>query len=280
MELPNDLRGQTPEVASFGCKFEIAALEDTDGRAGSFKGLASAFDILIDSWMPTIIHVGAFTETLKADASRIKVLWQHNTQRPIGIPGSMAETDEGLEVTGLVSKTIQGEEAMTLMRDKVVTELSIGWDPVAFRFEEKDKQLIRHIERLKLWEFSPVTFGANRFAKISEVQAAFWCDQYREHGHEPTFRDKVTIIQGATLPEGTPRQKDASPVTLEVKDGVLVVPEGYAIEASTIGDVSRLTVRATDAPDDNTAPAEASEAQKAATADRLTKLNDAELLIQ
>lgn len=137
-----------------------------------FGGLASAFGVKIDTWIPSYIEPGAFKNTLKNDKerARVKVLYQHFS--PIGVPTFMEEVQEGLLVMGRVSETSLGSDVLTLMRDQVVTEMSIGFDPVEFYFKEgEDKELHRHITEVRLWEFSPVSFGANSGAKITVVNS-------------------------------------------------------------------------------------------------------------
>ena len=133
--------------------------------------MASVFGVLIDAWIPTRIKLGAFTKTLQDNKDRVKVLWQHDSYQPIGKPTLMDENSDGLLVEATISNTQCGRDAIVLMRDKVVTELSIGFDPTRWEMIEQNGVIERHISELTLWEFSPVTFGANRDAKIMSVHA-------------------------------------------------------------------------------------------------------------
>lgn len=139
-----------------------------------FGGLASAFGVKIDAWMPSYIEPGAFKHTLAdtAQRSRVRVLYQHMQTQPIGVPTFMEEVPEGLLVMGKISETSLGKDALILLRDEVISEMSIGFDPVEFSFkEDKDGELCRHIHECRLWEFSPVSFGANAGAKITTVNS-------------------------------------------------------------------------------------------------------------
>jgi HK97 family phage prohead protease len=136
----------------------------------SFRGMASVFDHLIDAFVPTRILPGAFTKTLKENRSRVKVLYQHNEDWPIGVPTKMEETRDGLLVEAKISQTERGKEALILIRDGVLDELSIGFDAVKWTMvNEPGLGAVRHITELRLWEFSPVTFAANAKAKITSV---------------------------------------------------------------------------------------------------------------
>lgn len=151
-----------------------AAFQITDSslETGQFEGIASVFGSLVYGWVPTIVHPGAFTKTLQERASRVKVLWQHNPDWPIGKPVLLEETAQGLRVRAQISKTALGNDAMTLIRDGVVDELSIGFDPIKFDFDQQEGQEVRHLRELKLWEFSPVTFAADPMARITEANRA------------------------------------------------------------------------------------------------------------
>jgi HK97 family phage prohead protease len=148
------------------------ALADTNLEEGTFKGLASVFGSLVQSWMPTVIEPGAFTKTLMENARRIKLLWQHDPSEPIGMPRVLKETDAGLEVEGKISQTARGKDSLLLMRDGVIDELSIGFDPIKWEMEDKgDGQVIRHVKEVRLWEISLVTFAADPMAKVLSIHA-------------------------------------------------------------------------------------------------------------
>lgn len=146
--------------------FECKA--DVDTRR--FKGYASVFNV-VDSY-GDLIPKGAFTRTIKkkfADLpegkSKIKALWLHRD--PIGMPDVIKEDDKGLYVEAKVSKTAKGDEALELIRDGVVDEMSIGYTPEEVTYIERDEDgqypegLRRILKIVDLFEFSPVVWGAN-----------------------------------------------------------------------------------------------------------------------
>jgi HK97 family phage prohead protease len=139
-----------------------------------FGGLASAFHEQIDSWMPTHIEPGAFKNTLanSAERSRVKSMLDHSIV--IGKPVHMEEVKEGLAVVVQVSETSVGLDVLTLLRDHVLDEMSIMFDPVEYSFKEnaQTKELHRHITEVRLYELGPVAFGANKGAKITVVNSA------------------------------------------------------------------------------------------------------------
>jgi HK97 family phage prohead protease len=165
-------------LETFRSNFAVRKPAADEGQAAArntFRGMASVYHTLIDAWMPTRILPGAFTRTL-ADlnaVSRVKILYQHNQDMPIGVPTSMIDGPSGLEVEGRISDTTLGRDAMVLLEDGVISELSIGFTPTKQQFviDPATKLEERHILDLDLFEFSLVTFAANRDAKIMSVHS-------------------------------------------------------------------------------------------------------------
>jgi len=141
--------------------FEIKK-DDIAGRV--FSGYASTFDVDLGG---DIIVPGAFKKTIEGRQDKIKILWQHAD--PIGKSMRLYEDSVGLFVEGKVSKTRLGDEAIELMRDKVVNQMSIGFSIPAGKSEMSDEG-IRIIREVKLFEFSPVTFPMNEAAIITSVK--------------------------------------------------------------------------------------------------------------
>ena len=142
--------------------FEIKK-DDIAGRV--FSGYASTFDVDLGG---DIITPGAFKKTIEGRQDKIKVLWQH--KEAIGRSMRLYEDSIGLFVEGKVSKTRLGDEAIELMRDKVVNQMSIGFTIPAGKSEMSDDGL-RIIREVKLFEFSPVTFPMNENAIITSVKS-------------------------------------------------------------------------------------------------------------
>ena len=132
-----------------------------------------------------VIHLGAFAKTLQERGARVRVLWQHNRAEPIGKPLLIEEHGRdqlpekvlarapdavgGLFTKTKISETRRGKDALVLIGDGVIDELSIGYDPVKFDFDEEGKTRIRHLREIRLWEYSPVTWGMNEAAVIVKV---------------------------------------------------------------------------------------------------------------
>ncbi len=144
-------------------KFEV---KDVDEEKGTFTGYAATFSKFPDAY-GDIIEPGAFKKTLKEMANRIKILWNHYVLEPIGKPTKLEEDEKGLFVEGKLSMGVQrAREIISLMKDGVITEMSIGYNTMKESYVEG----VRHLQEVKLWDISPVTFAANPEAVILGVK--------------------------------------------------------------------------------------------------------------
>ena len=127
------------------------------------SGYASVFNI-VDS-QNDIVQKGAFEDT---QPENIKLLWQHNTLKPIGIIKSLYEDDYGLKIEAEINNRILlGKETTELVRQKAIDGLSIGFCAKDFEY---DNQGVRLLKKVDLMEISVVTFPANRNAGIINVK--------------------------------------------------------------------------------------------------------------
>lgn len=150
------------EYKSF--QFELTEANDE----GEFSGYAAVFGNR-DSGND-IIEKGAFTKTLVENFNRIKILSQHHEHElPIGKPLELREDDHGLYIRGKISDTQKGRDIRTLLKDGVLTEMSIGYDAVKFDFDNATG--IRHLKEIRLWEVSIVTWAMNDQAKVDAVKS-------------------------------------------------------------------------------------------------------------
>lgn len=162
-----------------------------DTETGILKAYVSIFGIEDDSWMNDIIEPGAFKKTIAergpGGANKIRVLWMHQVREVIGRPLLLEEHSRDLlpefirekyplasgglyAETQLVMEVQRAREAFALYRAGAMDEWSIGFDPIDERFEDTDKRTIRRLREIKLWEYSPVTWGANPATTTIEVK--------------------------------------------------------------------------------------------------------------
>lgn len=138
--------------------------DDVNESSRTFAGYASTWD---EDLGGDIITKGAFNKTMERK-DRIKVLWQHN--EPIGKSMDMRTDSKGLFVEGKISKTRLGDEAIELMKDGVIDQMSIGFS-IPHGKSEHDSEGRRLIHEVKLYEYSLVTFPMNEKAIITSVKS-------------------------------------------------------------------------------------------------------------
>jgi HK97 family phage prohead protease len=153
------LKTRQPETKSFALKLD--APPDDEGR---FTGYAAVFGNVDQG--NDVIDPGAFTKTLDENPE-VPILWAHDTDEPIGVSTSMVEDGKGLRVEGQLALDVQrAREVHALMKLGAIKGLSIGYRTVKRSF----KGAVRHLEELKLGEFSPVVFPMNALAGVDDVK--------------------------------------------------------------------------------------------------------------
>ena len=137
---------------------------------GLFSGYASVFEE-IDSYRD-IVKRGAFEKTLADTESKgraVPILWQHDASKPIGVYTSLKEDERGLYVEGQLNMDVQqAREALSLLKQKALSGISIGYNSV--RYDTDVKSGIRRLYELKLFEASLVTFPACDSARVTDVK--------------------------------------------------------------------------------------------------------------
>jgi Escherichia/Staphylococcus phage prohead protease len=105
-----------------------------------------------------VVQKGAYGGSLErlAGAGRgVKMLWQHDPGRPIGVWDEVREDSRGLFVRGRLLLEVQAaREAHVLLQAGAIDGLSIGYRTV--RAEKAGGQRLLH--EIELWEVSLVTF--------------------------------------------------------------------------------------------------------------------------
>lgn len=177
--------------------FEVKSVKADEGGqyAGEFEGYAAGIhniDRAGDMILP-----GAFKDDLPRFMREGVVCWQHDWFTPIGKPIEASEDSYGLLTRARVSNTAQGKDAMTLIRDGVVTKLSIGYRVQSYEWVDRSglvgylggsglaqgrqADILRQydememaecflLKKIRLYEYSPVTIPANPNAIITEAK--------------------------------------------------------------------------------------------------------------
>lgn len=167
----------------------IETKEDTIAgqRVGVIQGYIATWDVDEGGMfgMPDQFERGAFLESLQEhrdrDNRQIRLKDMH--QRVVGgFPIDMVTEDEtGLRAVGHINlQTQQGAEAWALIKQGVLTDLSIGFTAL----EDSAIDGVRHITKAIIWEGSIIDEPANRNARILSFKNA------------STFQDLPLASQG------------------------------------------------------------------------------------
>ncbi|MBS1164905.1 MAG: hypothetical protein H6R00_930 [Proteobacteria bacterium] len=158
------------ETKSSAIPLELKAV----GENGVIEGYGSVFGA-VDSY-GEVVQPGAFVDSLveaRRKGRKIKMLYQHDPGRPIGLWDDLAEDAKGLYCKGRLLKDSvpDAATAYALIKEGVIDGLSIGYRTIEAA-PHPDKQNVLALKKLDLFEISPVTFQACEPAKIQSVKAA------------------------------------------------------------------------------------------------------------
>ena len=142
-----------------------------ENNKGIFTGYGSIFGN--EDQGNDIMQKGAFTKSLvNRPVSKVKMLYQHKTDEPIGVFTEIYEDSKGLFVKGqLAMGTQKGREAYELLKMGALDGMSIGFraDPEKQGYNE-NKRGVRTLKEVDLMEISLVTFPMNESALIETVK--------------------------------------------------------------------------------------------------------------
>jgi len=157
------------EIKKLTFHSDVKAVNDK----GTFTGYGSIFGN--EDQGSDIMQKGAFTKSLEnRPAPKVKMLYQHKTDEPIGVFEDMYEDEKGLFVKGrLAMGTQKGREAYELLKMGALDGMSIGFraDPDKQGYNE-NKRGTRTLKEVDLMEISLVTFPMNERALIENVKAS------------------------------------------------------------------------------------------------------------
>jgi HK97 family phage prohead protease len=107
--------------------------------------------------------------SLPVDGRKPKLYMQHDPNKIIGQVQERIDTGEALMFTASISATTLGNEALTLMSDGTLSEVSVGVDVEKFSF---DKAGVMVIEQARFNELSVVSQPAFSTSVITDVAAS------------------------------------------------------------------------------------------------------------
>ena len=133
-----------------------------------FQGYASLFGIVDQGG--DVILPGAFAASLRASGPRgVRMLFQHDPGKPVGVWLSLVEDGRGLKVHGRLTKgASRSDDLARLIADGAIDGLSIGFRARAVRRDRPTG--LRRLVAIDLIEISLVTFPMLGPARLHVVQ--------------------------------------------------------------------------------------------------------------
>jgi HK97 family phage prohead protease len=148
-----------------GLELKFAGGKPVMTEGAVIEGYASRFGLPDQGG--DIVAKGAFGASLArlaAKGDKVRMLWQHDPTKPIGVWDEIREDETGLWVKGrLLSEVALAREAATLIDAGAIDGLSIGYRTVRAEKDQKGRRVLTEVE---LWEVSLVTFPMLPEAKL------------------------------------------------------------------------------------------------------------------
>jgi uncharacterized protein len=143
-----------------------AAADETAPRR-SFSGIAVEYDV------PAIVSDGTAVMfkkgSLPIDGRKPKLYLQHQSDQIIGQVVERTEVDNAMLFVAKVSQTRLGDEAMTLIADGTLSEVSVGIQVEKFSYNEEGVMII---EKASWQELSVVSQPAFESSVITQIAAS------------------------------------------------------------------------------------------------------------
>jgi uncharacterized protein len=136
-----------------------------DDEGGEFNGLLSPFGTVDEG--NDVVEPQAYDIDLDRYGSTRPLLWQHQTGSPIG-ELTVFKSLTGLRCNGrLLMELPEANKAYLLIKARIVKGLSIGFEAIKDTVENG----VRHLQEIRLYEGSIVTFPMHPDALISDVKS-------------------------------------------------------------------------------------------------------------
>lgn len=181
--------------------FELKA---EPGEDGIFEGYASVFDVLDQGF--DVVKPGAFRKSLES-GRKVRLLWQHDMDKPIGVWEALREDERGLFVRGRLSGDVQqGKEALALLRMGALDSMSIGYRVIAASEEAGGR--VRALDEVELLEISLVTFPMNTAATVTDVKSIATIREFERAMRDAGFSQKEAKAIAAAGYRGLAEHRD------------------------------------------------------------------------
>ena len=206
---------------------------DTDRRVISGK-IAPYNEVGYTSAGPVVFERGSISIP---DASKIKLLIQHDKTKPVGRATNFSDSTDGVYASFKISSSTRGQDALVLAQENLVSGLSVGVDVTASK-PMKDYLLVT---AAVLKEVSLVELAAFDSAAVTDIAAARAELEAATSTKEKTTTINTTIVETETETE-TETENEGDPAVTTAPIDSPDVPAEKPAEAAPV-EASRPIIR-------------------------------------
>ena len=189
------------KLISTDLTLDASKVEGVPSRTVS--GVAVPYGVVaqVSSGEKVIFEAGS----LPVDGKAPKLYLNHDSEQAVGLVSERVNTPEGMMFSARISKTVLGEEALTLALDGVIDSVSIGVNPTKFKMQDDGTMRVLAADWVEL---SLVT-GRPAFsgAVITDVAAS----EPDESIHQP---EKEIVIVETEVQDKEPAMSEAVEATI------------------------------------------------------------------
>ena len=181
-------------------------IQDADTERRTVSGLVAPYgEIGFTSAGPVMFERGSIAIT---EASQIKLLMQHQADKPVGRAISFSDSTEGVYGSFKLSSSTRGQDALVLAQENLVSGLSVGVDVTA----SKPMGDYLLVTAAVLKEVSLVESAAFSSASVTDIAAARAALEAATSTKEKTTTINTTIVEIETKTE-TETESEAAVTT-------------------------------------------------------------------
>jgi len=173
---------------------DISIIAGKGAGRREISGVAVPYNVkaTVASGQDVIIKPGA----LPVEGKAPRLFMYHDSTMPVGVVTERVDSPEGMLFTAKISASSQGQDAMIMLSEGVIDQVSIGVTPTKFAFDEAGTMIVEAADWVEL---SLVPVGAfGDAAAITEVAASI---------HQP--EEEIGNTEQETPQEETPAMENA-----------------------------------------------------------------------
>jgi HK97 family phage prohead protease len=179
----------------------IASQVSIDAAAGE-TGRREITGVAVPYGVPAVVSDGTSVifqpGSLPVEGKAPRLFMYHDASMPVGIVTERVDTPEGMLFTAKISASTDGQNALIMLQEKVIDQVSVGVNPQKFSYDEDGTMII---ESATWTELSLVPIGAfGDMANIATVAASIHQQEQEISTIETEPTQENETMSEATIP--------------------------------------------------------------------------------